>query len=308
MEYKKLKFRSLGTNIELSLLSKNPDQVLNLLKNKIEYYHLIFSMFDAKSELYKVNQCAKISPFKVSDDLFELVHLGKSLSLTSPSVNIAMGKLSLYYQDIKNYKKPLDKAEIASLLEDANPKHIKFSDKSIYLEKDLKIDLGSLAKGYISDKLVEILKKEEVKSALLNLGGNIYCHGFNFQRTDLSWKIGIQKAFSKRDDHVLSLKLNDMALVTSGIFERYFVNENGFYHHILSPKDGYPIKSDMDSISVICQKALDGEVWTSKLFGLSIEDLERISNENKLALVAQYKDQVYVSKSCKKYLVGGEYD
>lgn len=125
------------------------------------------------------------------------------------------------------------------------------------------VDLGAIAKGYIADKTVEFLKEQGVDSAIISLGGNIVCIGNKPSGTD--WQVGIEKPFTDKTgtlesrESIGTVSLGaDTSVVTSGIYERCFTDEQGnFYHHILDSKTGYPCSSDIVSATIIGPSSCD---------------------------------------------------
>ncbi|WP_339361297.1 FAD:protein FMN transferase, partial [Streptococcus equi] len=173
---------------------------------------------------------------------------------------------------------------------------------SIFLkEKGMSIDLGALAKGYIADKLMAFLIKDGITAALINLGGNILVHGTNKQRHNGLFYVGIQQTNQKRGQHVGVIKVNNKSVVTSGIGERQLQIKDKTYHHLLDPHNGYPIKTNMASLTIVSQFSLDGELWSSRLFGL--EHSFVLSQLNKLpeveGIIITKDGQVTISDGLK---------
>lgn len=113
---------------------------------------------------------------------------------------------------------------------------------------DAQIDLGGIAKGYIADRVTEVLEEQGVEHAVINFGGNIAVLGEKEQ--DTPWKIGIERPYSDRTQILGSVNLVDETVVTSGVYERYFKEKGNLYHHVLNPKTGYPVKTDLDAVTV----------------------------------------------------------
>lgn len=135
------------------------------------------------------------------------------------------------------------------------------TDKKKYIDTDIdssciitlcnpgsRIDLGAIAKGYCADKITSLLKEKGVTSAMINLGGNICVIG---SKPDGSpFTIGIEKPYSDRQDISAKTDLSNGTIVTCGIYERFFEKDGVKYHHILDPDTGYPVDTDLLSVSV----------------------------------------------------------
>lgn len=131
----------------------------------------------------------------------------------------------------------------------------------------MKIDLGCLAKGYSADKVAQFLREEGVTSALINLGGNILTIGKNQARRDQPWQIGIQDPANPRGNHLMTIPVVNKSVVTSGIYERHLTVDEKDYHHIFDSQTGYPVETELASLTIISDKSVDGEIWTTRLFG-----------------------------------------
>ena len=141
------------------------------------------------------------------------------------------------------------------------------------------INLGALAKGYIADLMIEYLKKRGVDAGLINLGGNVLTFGDAKHNQDLMWRIGIQNPVETRGNHLFTIGIRNQSVVTSGIYERNHTENGKTYHHILNPKTGYPVETNVAGLSIISRKSVDGEIWTTRLFGKDIKDiLEEVNN------------------------------
>src|SRR5574344_899434 len=288
------------------------ESILEDCGDLLYHYTSIFSMYDKDAELYKFHANKSSEFIKVSDDLFYLISQGIKHSLPEDSrLNICISPLvKLWNIGFPGASIP-DKEDIQTVLEYTNPSLIVLDkeNKGIKKEnKNVEIDLGALAKGYTADKLIEFLEKSGVKSAMVNLGGNIKVSGLALHNPDLYFHIGLQDPKEKRGHHLLKLLLNDKSIVTSGIYERKLETDEKIYHHILDPKTGYPIESDMASISVISDTSLDGEIWTSRLFGKNFEEIEKTSKIENIDIIVIYKDnKIKYTKGVKKYLRRKEY-
>ena len=269
--------KMMGTSIDLMVVHKEPEFVLDEMVERLKMYEQRFSANDDASELARINQAAGSESVQVHPELFELIEIGKKHSLASESfLNIAIGPLIQAWRIGFSDARVPGKQEIEELLRITDPMNIYLERETlcVYLkEKDMKIDLGALAKGYIADRLVDYLKETKVKSALINLGGNIITYGPALKRADNLWRIGIQKPLSKRGESQVILKVDNQSVVTSGIYERLFDVGNDTYHHIFDPKTGYPVETELASLTIVSDLSVDCEIWTTRLFGHSPRDI-----------------------------------
>ena len=148
--------------------------------------------------------------------------------------------------------------KLTSALPLIDPHFIKLDsvNSTVFLEKKgMKIDLGCLAKGYSADKVAAFLKENGVTSALINLGGNILTIGNNQAKSSQPWQIGIQDPTHTRGTHLMTLSVTGKSVVTSGIYERHLEINGEDYHHIFDSETGYPIETDLASLSIISDRS-----------------------------------------------------
>ena len=274
--------RLMGASITLTIFHEDSQNLLLQSEQLLHLYKNRFSANDIDSELMEINLQAGKKAVQVHPDLFELIELGKKHSIAANShLNIAIGPLVQTWRIGFSDAKLPSKEEIQTLLQITNPEEIVLdnSKKEVYLSKvGMRIDLGALAKGYIADKLKDFLVEQGVQSGIIDLGGNILTIGENptFQRP---WKIGIQNPILDRGEHVAVIAVTDASVVTSGIYERQLVVDGKTYHHIFDRKTGYPMETEVASITIVAEKSVDCEIWTTRLFGQNpydiIEEIEQ---------------------------------
>ncbi|MDQ0221956.1 FAD:protein FMN transferase [Streptococcus moroccensis] len=270
----KLQIKLMGTIIDVTIFHQDPKPILTEVERLLYLYERRFSANRPDSELMVVNDGAGQREISVHPDLYELIKLGKAHSCALGSnLNIAIGPLiQLWRIGFQDAKKPIHE-EISQVLALIDPNNIQLDDnrQSVYLlKKGMKIDLGALAKGYIADKLLAYLKTVGVSAALINLGGNVLTMGKAPHQEDGYWRIGIQNPEKTRGINSLVLPIRDQSVVTSGIYERTLTIDGETYHHIFSSETGYPVQSDLASLTIISKRSVDCEIWTTRLFGKSL--------------------------------------
>ena len=155
-------------------------------------------------------------------------------------------------------------SEIAEALGASDAKNFIRDGSVLSLKNGARLNLGAIAKGYASDIIREILISENVESALISLGGNIYVHG---EKPDGSlWNVAIRDPRGSENDWLGSLALSDKFIISSGDYERYFERDGEKYHHIMDTKTGKPAESDLVSVSVICENGAMGDALSTALY------------------------------------------
>ena len=270
----------LNTAVTVTIYDSKDKDLLTECMNLCDKYEKVFSRTSADSELYKLNH-RKLTPvegtedtYQVSDDLAELISEGLDYSeLSKGAFDIAIEPLtSLWDFTAEDPQVPKD-----SLIQAALPK-CDYHNISVDKDKneitlktdDTAIELGAIAKGYIADRLKDYLVSQNVKSAIINLGGNVLCIG---EKPDNSaFKIGIQKPFADRSETIAVMDIRDKSVVSSGIYERCFEQDGTLYHHLLNPETGYPYDNGLIAVTIISDKSVDGDALSTTCFALGLED------------------------------------
>ena len=270
----------LNTAVTVTIYDSNDKKLLTECMNLCDKYEKIFSRTASDSELYQLNH-RELAPvegtentYQVSDDLAKLISEGLDYSeLSKGAFDIAIEPLtSLWDFTAEDPQVPKD-----SLIQAALPK-CDYHNISIDKDKneitlktdDTAIELGAIAKGYIADRLKDYLISRNVKSAIINLGGNVLCIG---EKTDNSaFKIGIQKPFADRSETIAVMDIKDKSVVSSGIYERCFEQDGTLYHHLLNPETGYPYDNGLIAVTIISDKSVDGDALSTTCFALGLED------------------------------------
>ena len=270
----------LNTAVTVTIYDSNDKNLLTECMNLCDKYEKIFSRTASDSELYQLNH-RELAPvertentYQVSDDLAELVSEGLDYSeLSKGAFDIAIEPLtSLWDFTAEDPQVPED-----SLIQAALPK-CDYHNISVDKDKneitlktdDTAIELGAIAKGYIADRLKDYLVSQNVKSAIINLGGNVLCIG---EKPDNSaFKIGIQKPFADRSETIAVMDIKDKSVVSSGIYERCFEQNGTLYHHLLNPETGYPYDNGLIAVTIISDKSVDGDALSTTCFALGLED------------------------------------
>lgn len=222
--------------------------------------------FSENSDVYKVNKNAGIAPVKVSTDVYAIVETAIQWSdKTGGAFNILIGSVMNLWGFGTDYPAVPEERELEEALTKLDYKTIQLDSENstIFLpQKGMVIDLGGVAKGYATDKAVEALKDLGIKNALINAGGNVYALGCKVDGSP--WRIGVQDPREPQGVAAL-LEANDIALVSSGDYQRYFEVDGIRYHHIIDPATGYPAR-DSAGTTVLSKSAAVADILSTALF------------------------------------------
>jgi thiamine biosynthesis lipoprotein len=161
------------------------------------------------------------------------------------------------------------------------------------------VDLGGIAKGYAGDEAIKIYKKHGIKSAYVNLGGNVVTLGTKPDGTP--WRIGIQNPRAQNGYYLGTVEVTDKAIVTSGDYERYFEADQIRYHHILDPQTGYPADSGLMSATVVTDVSVDADALSTAVFTLGLEKgMAMVKSLKGVEAILVTKDkEIYITEGIK---------
>ena len=283
----------LNTAVQITIYDSQDKSLLDDCLALCDRYELIFSRTNENSELYKLNH--RISDSAVSNQTIETqttpyqvngttntwyiseylaALLSQGLSITRESdgaFDIAIAPLTSLWDFTAEDPKVPDDAAIQKALPLCSSDGVTIDGQDITLPSDdIQFDVGAIAKGYIADRMKDLLVKKGVNSAIINLGGNVLCIGSKPNGTP--FKIGIQKPFADRNETEAVMDITGKSVVSSGIYERCFKQGGKLYHHILNPQTGYPYDNGLISVTIISDQSVDGDALSTTCFALGLED------------------------------------
>jgi len=165
-----------------------------------------------------------------------------------------------------------------------------------FSDAGMTMDLGGIAKGFAVDRCYDNLIRDKSLNVIINLGGNIRCHGK--AATDRAWRIGVQHPF-EQGNYLGILELDSgMAVATSGNYERFVTIEGKRYAHIIDPRTGIPVEG-MAGVTVLSQTAIEADALSTSLFVLGIgkatELLAKTPDSQALLVPDRHPVEIYVS-------------
>lgn len=282
----------LNTAVQITIYDSQDKSLLDDCLALCDRYELIFSRTNENSELYKLNHRKDTSDkdpnadgqtipypisgtadtWHISEDLASLLSQGLSITRESDGAfDIAIAPLTSLWDFTAEDPKVPDDAAIQKALPLCSSDGVTIDDQDITLPSDdIQFDVGAIAKGYIADRMKDLLVKKGVNSAIINLGGNVLCIGSKPDGTP--FKVGIQKPFADRNETEAVMDITGKSVVSSGIYERCFKQNGKLYHHILNPKTGFPYDNSLISVTIISDQSVDGDALSTTCFALGLED------------------------------------
>lgn len=267
-------------------------ETLNQIKLRTLMLDDMFSVFKENSEITRINKAAGKMSVEVSHETYKIIQRAIEFSqVSNGAFDISAGSLSRLWRKAKNENRVPDKEELKEKKELTNYKDIVMSDYKVGLSKrGQEIDLGGIAKGYAADEAKRMLLEEKITDAIINFGGTVITIGDEKQ-------IGIQNPDANTGISIGRLKVRQQAVVTSGLYERYYMKDGNRYHHIINPKTGMPSQSGLLSVTIIGDSALEMDALSTVFFVTGIEDgikiLDKYSAE--VIFIDSYRD-VFLTK------------
>ncbi len=265
------------------------------------------------SEIHHVNAQAGIAPVEVSPDTFDLVSLAvdyakKTDGLLDPSIGPLVSLWNIGHEGA-HVPSP-EEIAAAQTLTDYRKIELNPEKHEIYLQdKDMEIDLGSYGKGYAADAIYDYLAAQDFHSAIIDLGGNIFAMGS--KPGGKTWNVGIQDPSQDRGNSIGSVHVEDKTVVTAGIYERYFIEDDKLYQHILDPRTGYPADNNISSVTIVTDRSIDADTMDTSLLIMGIEEGLAFAEEmpNMEVLFITKDKKLYATSGFKEMLdkTNGEY-
>ncbi|MEY8320538.1 FAD:protein FMN transferase [Lachnospiraceae bacterium 46-61] len=244
---------AMDTFIDLKAQGENGEKALLEAEKEINRLERLFSTTMEQSEIFAVNQYAAKQPVSVSQDTFDLIEKAKEYySITEGAFDITIAPVVKAWGFTEEVKRVPSDEEIQQKLQlvDNNKLHIDKQNSTVYLENEyMSIDLGGIAKGYASDKVNEILKKNNISSAVISLGGNVSVTGKRQDGT--KWRVAVQDPMNN-EGYVGILNVENTSIITSGVYQRFFEQNGKKYHHIIDTKTGKPTQNGLLSVTIVC--------------------------------------------------------
>ena len=289
----------------VTLYDHTDPTILDAVFARLRELHARLSVNIPGSELDAVSDAAGKMPVRVSEDVLTVVSRGLELSdLSGGLFDPTVGPL------MKAWKMNTPDARIpdASSLAAARAL-VAWRDvvvdrpaRTIYLRRPgMRLDAGGLLKGYAADETVRILRARGVRSAIVNLGGDIFALGR--KPGGSPWQIGVQNPDDERGATIGVLSVTDRTVATSGVYEHFFVANGKRYHHIMDTRTGYPVDNGLESVTVVSTSGIDADGIALAVFCLGVDDGLALARRLGVdAVIVTSDHRLHVSDGARKIL------
>lgn len=256
----------------------------------LEYHKLydIYNDYDGVTNVKTINDNAGLAPVTVDDKILGMLELAQTMyDTTDGKLNIAMGSvLNIWHNyreaaladtdDSNNQLPTQDELDAAAQHCDIHDLVIDDAARTVYLtDPEMSLDVGSVGKGYAVEMVAQAAEARGLTSALVSVGGNLRAIGVKPDGSQ--WTGGVENPWSSSDvytsDSMLdgAINMSDMALVTSGDYQRYYVVDGKRYHHLIDPDTLFPA-AYFNGVTVLCSDSGLADCLTTGLFCQPLED------------------------------------
>ena len=269
---------AMDTYMTLTAYGKNAKKALDEAVDEINNIEQLVSTGIDSSEVSQINKNGKGS---VSETTGYLIKRSKEIyDSTNGVFDITISPIMQAWGfPTENYRVP-GKKELKKLRGLMGADHVLYDEKKqeVTLNKEgMKIDLGGIAKGYTSSKVMDIFKENGISSAVISLGGNVQT--LNGKPDGSDWRVAVENP-ADTGSYIGVLSIKDKAVITSGGYERYFKQDGKTYHHIIDPATGYPADNGLISVTIVSDDGTLADGLSTSLFIMGEEKAAQFWKEN----------------------------
>jgi len=293
----------MGNRFEISVTADDErwaNDIIDASIEEISRIEKLLTTFNDTSEANLVNRYAGIKPVEVDKEMYDLIARAQKISeLTQGAFDITYGSIDKKLWNFDTHMTALPEPAIAKrLVRLINFRNIILDkdNSTVFLkEKGMRIGFGGIGKGYAAERAKMIMKEKGATSGIVNASGDLTTWGY--QPGGNPWTIGIADPNLK--NHLISyLNITNMAVATSGNYEKYAVINGKKYSHTIDPKTGYPV-SGIKSATIICGNAEIADAMATPVMVMGVETgLDLINQMKNIAcIIIDDNDKIYTSKN-----------
>lgn len=283
---------AMDTIMKLTFYGETGEAAMELAVKEIHRLEALLSVTKKESDIARIN-AASGSAVTVEKETYDLIRQCKQYGdETEGLFDVSIYPVvKLWGFTTEQHHVPSEK-ERKEALKNIDYKKIELlSDNRVRIDKGMSIDLGAVAKGYLSQRIMDLCKEQGVTSAIVSLGGNVQTIGtkpkeepFVVGITDPSDGTGIYG----------TLPIQDKAVITSGIYQRYFDEDGKRYHHIMDKRTAMPAENDLASVTVIAERGDQADALATALYVMGEEKAKAYQKEHpEMQLILIRKDGTY---------------
>ena len=295
----------MGNRFEISVVANEEDEgwannCIDAAIDEIQRIEQLLTTFNDSSQTNLINANAGINPVKVDREIYDIIQRSIKISeVTQGAFDISYGSIDKRLWNFDRNMKTLPDEKLAKkMVRLINYKNIILDrdNCTVYLkEKGMRIGFGGIGKGYAAERAKYILKQNGVESGIVNAAGDLTTWGY--QPDGKAWTIGIANPNSIHQPFSY-LSITDMAVATSGNYEKFVVINGKKYSHTIDPKTGMPVHG-IKSVTIISPNAEIADAMATPVTIMGIAaGLDMINQIKNIAcIIIDEQDKIYTSKN-----------
>lgn len=291
---------AMDTIITQTVYGPNAKEAMHQVNIALAEYEQRLSLFKEGGDIYRVNQSAGGQGVAVGPQTAVLLRQSIVLSAQSEGAfAITIAPLTEAWGIATDHPRRVPQEEIDQLLPLVNDSLMRIEGDVVTLpQKGMGIDLGGIAKGAACSFVEEIYRENSIQSGIISLGGNIYVHGKKPDGTD--FRVGFRNPNEGENSYIASFAMADKVMAVSGGYERFFEVEGEKFIHILDPRTGRPVQSDIVSVGVVDADGAVADFYSTTLFIGGKEAALAYMKQGGCAILLGQNNRLYVSESLRE--------
>lgn len=285
---------AMDTTMTLTAYGDHAGEALDAAKSEIERLDALFSISSETGDIYKLNRDHTAT---LQEDTLSL--LSRALEVSASTDGIfdctIQPVMEAWGFTTENYRVP-SSDELSDLLAHVDYTQVQLDGSTAVIPDDVQVDLGGIAKGFTSDRMMQVFSENGVTSGIISLGGNVQALG---TKPDGSrWRVAVQDPENSEENFAV-VEIEDEAVITSGGYQRYFEQDGTIYHHIIDPRTGTPADSGVVSSTIISHDGTLSDGLSTSLFIMGVDDALdywRAHSDEFDAILMDKDGKVYVTK------------
>ena len=258
---------AMDTAMTLTAYGDHAAEALDAAKSEIERLDALFSISSESGDIYALNRDHAATLHGDTQTLLE-----RALEVSDSTDGIfdctIEPVMDAWGFTTQNYRVP-SADELQQLLTHVDYKQVQQNGSDVSIPADVQVDLGGIAKGYTSDRIMQVFADNGVTSGIVSLGGNVQALGCKPDGS--KWRVAVQDPNDEGENFAV-VEIADEAVITSGGYQRYFEDNGRTYHHIIDPRTGTPADSGVISSTIISHDGTLADGLSTSLFIMGVDD------------------------------------
>lgn len=264
------------------------------IEARLDEINGLMSTYRTDSEISRFNAFQETTPFKVSKKLMDVLEMAQGVSkMTDGAFDITVGPLVNAYGFGAGEKSDhlLTRAEVDELLKRVGYRLLELDPEALTIRKkrpDIYVDLAAIAKGYGVDEVSDILEANGVTDYMVEIGGEVRAKGRNAQ--GLTWQIGVEKPVEDKREIQRVIPLSGEAVATSGDYRNFYMSESRRVSHMINPKTGRPVSSNLGSVAVVHDRCAMADALATAFMVMPPKEAFEVAEKEEIAALFLFRE------------------